>query len=309
MVTVRSFSDAGSLVHNVNRATFGDGSPLWESIGAALLPGEKIAGIFGGVQLDNHFGGVLVLSTDGIRFFERKSYKRLTAPYIAVPFQDIADLRQGLNLILKTVHRSKHSINAGGEDVIHEMILDLAGAEGAVAGRLYMPLAVSGIDLAIDGLVRVTLEDDGVRFSQESGSEIIVDYSKIDSITVGGPGLQVETRGGGMIGGGFGIAGFVVGAASAALYNRLTSRSDVSIETVLRIEGDGFEVDLFTPEVLPEDLDLEIAPTRTRIRSAARAAASSSTPMSQQLRELAELHASGVLSDDEFSAAKQKLIG
>lgn len=309
MVSVRPFSDAGSLVHNVDRATFGDASPLWESIRAALLPGEKIAGIFGGVQLDAHLGGVLVLSTDGIRFFERKSYKRLTAPFIAVPFQDIADLRQGLNLILKTVHRAKYRINSGGEEVIHQMILDLASAGGAVAGRLYMPLAVSGIAIEMDGLVRVTIEDDGVRFSQESGSEITVDYSEIDSIAAGGPGLQVETRGGGMFGGGFGVAGFVVGAASAALYNRLTSRTDVSIETVLRIEGAGFEVALFTPEVLPEDLDFEIAPARTRIRSAARAAASSSTPMSQQLRELAELHASGVLSDDEFAAAKQKLIG
>jgi hypothetical protein len=310
MVKVTPFSEAGDRVYAMEKASFLDGSPVWVSIESALLPGEKIAAIFGSVQINRDFGGVLVVSTDGIRFFDRKVYKRPSAPLYAFAYTDMEDLRRGLNIILKTSDRSKYAINAGPNDeAVFDLMMHLGSAGPQSAGRLFVPLAVTGLPLDQDDLIRIVVEEAGLVVSQAAREDLLLEYGRLDAISAGGPGLQVDTRGGGMIGGGFGVAGFVVGAASAALYNRLTTRTDVVVETLLRIEGDGFELVLLTPEVLPEDLDLEIAPARTRIKAAARSANAPVASVGQQLKELAELRDSGILTEAEFSAAKAKLIG
>ena len=54
----------------------------------------------------------------------------------------------------------------------------------------------------------------------------------------------------------------------------------------------------------PSDLEQQQAPA-----SAQAPAPAASSPMIDQLNQLAALHQQGVLTDDEFSAAKAKLIG
>ena len=313
MARLSSFAECSDRVYSVSKAFFGDGSPIWQNIEASLLPGEKVAAIFGSVQINRNLGGVLVLSSDGMRFFDRKAFKKATNPLLAIPYVDMADLRHGLNITLKTASRDKYSIVSPSDAAtIYEMILELGVAGAANAGRLYVPLSIVGLPLNTESLIRVAIEDSGLVLSQDGREDLTLEYERLDSIAVGGPGMQVDSRGGGMIGGGFGVAGFVVGAASAALYNRLTTRTDVSIETILKIEGDGFEATLLTPEVLPEDLEIEIASARTKVRAASRAARVANAPaasVSQQLKELADLRDAGVLSEAEFTAAKAKLIG
>lgn len=310
VVKVAPLAECGDRVYAMEKVSFLDGNPVWESIESALLPGEKIAAIFGSVQINRNYGGVLVISTDGIRFFDRKAYKRPSAPLYAFAYSDMEDLRQGINIILKTSDRSKYAINAGSnDDAVYDLMMQLGSAGPQKAGRLFVPLSITGLPLDQEDLIRVLVEEAGLVVSQTGREDLVLEYGELDAISAGGAGLQVDTRGGGMIGGGFGVAGFVVGAASAALYNRLTTRTDVVVETLLRIEGDGIEMVLLTPEVLPEDLDLEIAPARTRIKSAARSANAPAASVGQQLKELADLRDSGVLTEAEFSAAKAKLIG
>ena len=55
-----------------------------------------------------------------------------------------------------------------------------------------------------------------------------------------------------------------------------------------------------------DDLEQQQAPPATQQQAPATAATS---PMIDQLNQLATLHQQGVLSDDEFTAAKAKLFG
>ncbi len=53
--------------------------------------------------------------------------------------------------------------------------------------------------------------------------------------------------------------------------------------------------------------DYEVQQAQQQAQQAA--AAPSSTNVTDELKRLADLHASGVLSDEEFAAAKKKLLG
>ncbi len=56
--------------------------------------------------------------------------------------------------------------------------------------------------------------------------------------------------------------------------------------------------------------DYEVQQAQQQAQQAQQAAvAPSSTNVTDELKRLADLHASGVLSDEEFAAAKKKLLG
>jgi len=57
------------------------------------------------------------------------------------------------------------------------------------------------------------------------------------------------------------------------------------------------------------DLEQQQAPQQAPPQPAPAPAPSASSPMIDQLNQLAALHQQGVLTDDEFAAAKAKLIG
>jgi hypothetical protein len=57
------------------------------------------------------------------------------------------------------------------------------------------------------------------------------------------------------------------------------------------------------------DLEQQQAPPQAAPAPAPAQAPSASSPMIDQLNQLAALHQQGVLTDDEFAAAKAKLIG
>ncbi len=55
--------------------------------------------------------------------------------------------------------------------------------------------------------------------------------------------------------------------------------------------------------------DYEVQQAQQQAQQAQQAAAAPSANVTDELKRLADLHASGVLSDDEFAAAKKKLLG
>ncbi len=117
--------------------------------------------------------------------------------------------------------------------------------------------------------------------------------------------------GGGYVGGGFGAAGAAEGMAIAGLLNSLTSKS--SVHTTIRYEADQAEIFLFTDKATPRSLELRLADPRARIRnrSAPEAAAGSSVPGSDlvtQLTRLGEMLDKGQLTEQEFAAAKTRLL-
>lgn len=122
-----------------------------------------------------------------------------------------------------------------------------------------------------------------------------------------------ETRGGGFFGGGFGLLGALQGMVVASLLNSLTTKT--SVNSVVRISGVKGETLLHIAGVMPQELRTMFAPAVNAV--AARksgVAVTSGTPalsgdVLERLERLAALREQGHLTDDEFTAAKQQLLG
>ena len=139
-----------------------------------------------------------------------------------------------------------------------------------------------------------------------------VPYSEIEDIEIGGPGI-VRT-GAGFVGGGFGATGAIEGIGIASILNGLASRT--SIETILRIQGTGFEIFLFYAKATPEQLRIELSRPLAAFRSVRASHAvgaapdqvsSKSTSPVDELIKLADMLEKGLLTRNEFDLMKAKI--
>lgn len=139
-----------------------------------------------------------------------------------------------------------------------------------------------------------------------------IHYAQISALEIGGPGEQ--TSGGGFIGGGFGLEGMVEGMLIATALNLLTTRSTVTTVVCLRIP-DG-ELFMQTSSATPDALRIRLSPVFTRLRQIeaantrrlTSAAQSGPIDIADQLSRLADLRQRGMLTDQEYTAAKQKVL-
>lgn len=153
---------------------------------------------------------------------------------------------------------------------------------------------------------------DSEAFWVRSHSPTLVERLSFESILaaeVGGPG-EVQSSGG-FIGGGFGVEGFLIGAAGAAVLNKLTTRS--SVQTVLRVTTEQGELTLFTDQITPESLDHWLAPVRHAIATRTARTDNLEQPtavpsVADELSKLAGMRETGLLTDEEFAAAKARLL-
>jgi Short C-terminal domain len=139
-------------------------------------------------------------------------------------------------------------------------------------------------------------------------------YDQVEHVEIGGPGLV--KRGGGFVGGGFGMTGAIEGMAIAAVLNGQTART--SITTVVRIQGTGCELFLLDTRASPEQLRIEMSRPLGAIRAARAAEAAggiqqearavSPSPV-EELTKLAELLEKGLLTREEFDLMKANLLG
>jgi hypothetical protein len=142
-------------------------------------------------------------------------------------------------------------------------------------------------------------------------------YLSIISMDITG---TVQKTGGGFIGGGFGFESAAEGMAIAALLNSLSSKTNIN--TVIQIQTARGELFFHTSAMAAEALRMALSPAFTRLRLAHGAEGSQLAPSNsdaqglspgdslvEQLGRLGTLHAQGVLSDEEFAAAKAKLLG
>ncbi len=113
--------------------------------------------------------------------------------------------------------------------------------------------------------LKVTIDPAGFHFAGEEVSEIIP-MDAVTAMEIGGPGKT--TRGGGFIGGGFGLEGAATGMLVATALNALTTRTDLL--TVISIQAHDAEVWLAYTRAEPAALRVELAPAFVRIRQNSR---------------------------------------
>lgn len=271
---------------------------------------------------------IVAVSTERLLFFERHRFPRRRPPQTApAPVYEVSlgplqqtSWRRRLRNIELTVPHDGTTLNLDfvtvKEAEAFESRLNLLsqGRPLVIAGEAGPPLPANAIAVVVLGSHGFALEEASelLLVLQEASFELVdywgetvcsVPYRQLAEATVGGPGEV--TSGGGFVGGGFGVEGFLMGAAAAAILNRLTERSD--IHTLLRLSTFDGEVNLFTSAVTPEELDLRLAPARSTIRSSARPNAAAAS-LAEQLTRLAELHETGALTDEEFAAAKRRVL-
>jgi len=144
-----------------------------------------------------------------------------------------------------------------------------------------------------------------------------VDYADARALEFEG---GVVRSGGGWVGGGFGILGAAEGVAMASLLNALTAKT--TVQTSVRFEAATAELFLFTDSATPKALEMRFAEIRAKVRAGAAGAAATApslTPAlppaardgdwSERLLRLGEMHEKGLLTAQEFAAAKAKLLG
>jgi hypothetical protein len=133
-------------------------------------------------------------------------------------------------------------------------------------------------------------------------------YSELTAVEFTGPGKV--TKGGGIIGGGFGLTAAAIGIIASSVLNALTRTSE--IQTMIRVEGPELEVFLFTASETPDALRIRYAEPLALIRAARETQSAVPTAgrrdLAEQLKDLGELRNQGLLSDEEFAEAKARVL-
>ena len=135
------------------------------------------------------------------------------------------------------------------------------------------------------------------------------------SLQFGGLGEVVQRTNGGWVGGGFGIGGALEGVALAGALNVLSSSQTITIDSVITMQWRTGQVVISSSEFAPATLAHFMEPIVQRLRTEQATARPVSLPtgtvpvdVAQLLTQLAALHASGALSDEEFAQAKQRVL-
>lgn len=137
-------------------------------------------------------------------------------------------------------------------------------------------------------------------------------YSDARLLRIAGRGALTSTKGGGWMGGGFGVKGMVEGALLATALNAATRKTTASIETFVHFNAGSRELMMLNTEVRPEVLQVNLAPIFARLDAAH---AGISVPAAQQdglgladLEKLAELRDKGIVTQAEFEAKKKQIL-
>jgi hypothetical protein len=137
------------------------------------------------------------------------------------------------------------------------------------------------------------------------GSSQIIAISEIKEIEIGGPGKVVSNAG--VSGGGFGLEGFLQGAIAATLINAATTKSTTN--TFLRILTKTGELYIHTSEIEPINLKMELSPAFVYLANKPQElSGGASSLIAEEIAKLHQLKLDGLLDDDEFKIAKNKIL-
>lgn len=227
----------------------------------------------------------------------------------------IATIKRVRELTSASLREAKDAVDAAEGDLTRA--LEILGWSEADAnehsftanvkryGSGFVVLAAAGYPFGEGTTVRLWLENNAINVADsKSGITVRLAFGEIAVVDVGGPGMIQS--GGGYSGGGFGVAGFVLGVSAAAALNKLTT--SYAVRTLLRVSTRNGELNLVTDEILPGDLELDLAPVRVGMR-AARVAVHSGDDVVDRLERLAALRDRGVLTEEEFQSQKQRILG
>jgi len=134
--------------------------------------------------------------------------------------------------------------------------------------------------------------------------DVKIPIKDITAVEISGPGTQ--TTNAGLIGGGFGLEGAAKGMLAAALVNAATTKTTTN--TFLRVSTNDSEALFHFNDQEPSALRLTLSHLFVAADANKAYNAAIPTSISDELIKLQSLKEAGVLSEEEFSNAKQKLL-
>jgi hypothetical protein len=156
--------------------------------------------------------------------------------------------------------------------------------------------------------IRLFVIADALRITHViNGKSEDIPFTEIHEVEISGPGTT--TNNAGISGGGFGLEGFVKGAVAAALINAATTKS--STNTFVRMLTTTGELYLHTSQTEPAQLKIKLSQVFVYIANKARNSTGSSMhgAVAGEITKLHKLKQDGLIDDDEYKAAKSKLLG
>lgn len=162
----------------------------------------------------------------------------------------------------------------------------------------------NGYAISTGSICTVTTLVDGVVIRAEVGTGLaVLPYPELTIAELGG---GVTSSGGGYFGGGFGLTGAVEGMLAASVLNSLTQRT--AINTLLRLGTAQGEVILHNGQLAPQALRNSLSRVFTGYEAARRASHVQPTDPISELERLGRLKESGLITDEEFEAARRKHV-
>lgn len=128
-----------------------------------------------------------------------------------------------------------------------------------------------------------------------------VHSNTITDINVGGPGTV--RSGGGAMGGGFGVEGFLVGAAAATVLNILTSHK--TTKTLVHVKCENSEIFLLISTMEPEETRIYLSPLFVSLKTKSNAGSSG---IAGEIEKLAKLLTDGHITSEEYATLKSRLL-
>jgi len=128
-----------------------------------------------------------------------------------------------------------------------------------------------------------------------------VHSKNITDINVGGPGTV--RSGGGAMGGGFGLDGFLVGAAAATVLNILTSHK--TTKTLVHVKSENSEIFLLISTMEPDETRIYLSPLFVSLKSKSNTGASG---IAEEIEKLVKLLADGHITGEEYANLKSRLF-
>lgn len=208
------------------------------------------------------------------------------------------------------------AVDAYGESDVHARLAKADTDHRVIAGFV---VAVAGVEALSPGeATEIEFTGAGITlwYSDADGdlAEHDVSYDKVDYLRVFGRGEMTTTTDAGLSGGALSLAAGIEGAAITSLINSLTRTTKTTIETFVHLKARRTEVLLLETTTPPHILSVRLGPAFDLIddaqRRKSRAAATQLTTatVADQLVKLSELHEAGLLTADEFAAAKRRVL-
>lgn len=179
-------------------------------------------------------------------------------------------------------------------------------AANHIEGEFFLGRYLGGSGNTFEKNAQITIAQckDGIYLGCLSSLEHkIISIDTITLLEISGEGTV--TTNAGVVGGGFGVEGFIKGAIVAEVLNAATTIN--STNTFLRIMTTDSELYFHTSEREPAQLQILFSKVFVHINSA-KTKKTNSTGISEELLKLHSLFKDGILTQDEFDVAKRNLL-